>query len=101
MAEILPHICSLSQQLHQSNEISDQDYDKQVHDLLAYLKQTIPNEVSHIISKEVSFLDVRGSINIPDGRTNCDITGIGAVTPFSSILAYLACSSPFSQEQKQ
>ena len=65
MAEILSHIYSLSQQLHQSNEISDQDYDNHVQDLLTYLKQTIPNEALHIISDDFSFLDVSIYINIP------------------------------------
>lgn len=65
MAEVLSHIYSLSQQLHQSNEISDQDYDSHIHDLLTYLKQTIPNEASHIISDDISSLDVSICINIP------------------------------------
>lgn len=65
MAEVLSHIYWLSQQLHQSNEISDQDYDNHVNDLLTYLRQTIPNETLHIISDDISFLDVSISVNIP------------------------------------
>lgn len=57
MAEVLSQICSLSSQLHYSNDIADQDYDNQTYDLLAQLRQIIPT-ASNIISGEFYFLDV-------------------------------------------
>lgn len=57
MAEVLSQICSLSSQLHYSNDIADQDYDNQTHDLLVQLKQIITT-ASDIISGESDFLDV-------------------------------------------
>ncbi|BCR89081.1 putative COP9 subunit 3 [Aspergillus chevalieri] len=56
MAEVLSQICSLSSQLHYSNDIADQDYDNQTYDLLAQLRQIIPT-ASNIISGEFYFLD--------------------------------------------
>lgn len=57
MAEVLSQICSLSSQLHHSDEIADQDYDNQTHDLLAQLRQIIPT-ASDIRSGGFYFLDV-------------------------------------------
>lgn len=57
MTEALSQICSISSQLHHSDEIADQDYDIQTHDLLTQLRQIIPT-VSDIRSDSPDFLDV-------------------------------------------
>lgn len=57
MAEVLSQICSLSSQLYHSDEIVDQDYDNQTHDLLAQLRQII-HTASDIKSDGFYFLDV-------------------------------------------
>lgn len=60
MAEILSRIRSLSPQPHHSKS-SDLEYDSQIQDLLAYLRQIAFNEASDIVSNDSSLLDVSKS----------------------------------------